>query len=97
MFSGDVSKLTSDEIKTAFKGLEAKKISSEENIVDLLTNMQICKSKREAREFIDSKSITLNGKKIENYDFLVTKNVAIEQKYVIIRRGKKKYYILEFE
>ena len=48
------------------------------------------------REFIDNKSITLNGDKVESYDFLVTKSVAIEQKYIVIRRGKKKYYILRF-
>ena len=80
----------------AFKGLERKTISEEKNIVNLLVEEEICKSKREAREFIDSKSITLNGEKVESYEFNVTKSVAIEQKYIVIRRGKKKYYIIEF-
>ena len=80
----------------AFKGIVPKTIHEEKNIIDLLVEAEICKSKREAREFIDSKSITLNGEKIENYDFNVTKSVAIEQKYIVIRRGKKKYHIIEF-
>lgn len=96
LFSGDIKKLNANEIELAFKGLDAKELTEEETIVDLLVDEEICKSKREAREFIDNKSITLNGEKVESYDFLVTKSVAIEQKYIVIRRGKKKYYILRF-
>ncbi len=96
LFSGDIKKLNANEIELAFKGLDAKELTEEKTIVDLLADEEICKSKREAREFIDNKSITLNGDKVESYDFLVTKSVAIEQKYIVIRRGKKKYYILKF-
>lgn len=96
LFKGDIKKLNANEIETAFKGLTPYQITEEKNIVDLLTEANICKSKREAREFITNGSITLNGEKIENTDFLVNKNVAIEQKYVVIRRGKKKYYIIKF-
>lgn len=96
LFSGDIKKLNANEIELAFKGLDAKELTEEKTIVDLLVDEEICKSKREAREFIDNKSITLNGDKVEYYDFLVTKSVAIEQKYIVIRRGKKKYYILKF-
>ncbi len=96
LFSGDIKKLNANEIELAFKGLDAKELTEEKTIVDLLVDEEICKSKREAREFIDNKSITLNGDKVESYNFLVTKSVAIEQKYIVIRRGKKKYYILKF-
>ena len=96
LFKGDIKKLNANEIETAFKGLTPYQITEEKNIVDLLTEANICKSKREAREFITNGSITLNGEKIENIDFLVNKNVAREQKYVVIRRGKKKYYIIKF-
>lgn len=96
LFNGDIKKLNANEIETAFKGLTPYQITEEKNIVDLLTEANICKSKREAREFITNGSITLNGEKIENIDFLVNKNAAIEQKYVVIRRGKKKYYIIKF-
>ena len=59
--------------------------------------MGICKSKREAREFITNGSISINGKKITDLEFMVTKEVAIEDKYIIIRRGKKKYFIIVFK
>ena len=96
LFKGDIKKLNAKEIETAFKGLTPYQITEEKNIIDLLTEADICKSKREAREFITNGSITLNGEKIENVDFLVNKSAAIEQKYVVIRRGKKKYYIIKF-
>ena len=59
--------------------------------------MEICKSKREAREFITNGSISINGKKITDLEFMITKEVAIEDKYIIIRRGKKKYFIIVFK
>ena len=96
LFSGDIKKLNGTEIEMVFKGIVPQEISEDKNIVDLLVENEICKSKREAREFIDNKSITLNGEKIENYELIVTKNVAIEQKYIVVRRGKKKYHILKF-
>ena len=97
LFSGDIKNLNSKEIEMAFKGLTPHIINEEKNIVDLLVEASICSSKREAREFINNSSITLNGEKIENQEFIVNKNVSIEQKYAVIRRGKKKYYIISFK
>ena len=71
-------------------------IENDINIVDLLTDASICSSKREAREFISNGSISINGQKMTDLEFKVTKNVAIEHKYIVIRRGKKKYYIVVF-
>ena len=97
LFSGDISNFTSKEIEMAFKGITPCKISEEVNIIDLLVTAGICQSKRQAREFISNNSITLNGQKITDLEFKVTKNVAIEQKYIVIRRGKKKYFIVVFD
>ena len=36
---------------------------------------------------------SLNGKKIDDMDLIVTKDMAISDKYIIVRRGKKKYYL----
>ena len=80
----------------AFKGLTPKTINDDINIIDLLVEKEICSSEREAREFVTNGSITINGDKITDTEFNVTKSVAIEQKYVVIRRGKKKYYIVVY-
>lgn len=97
LFSGDIASLTSKEIEQAFKGIEQQEIDKEYLLVDLLVEMGICKSKREAREFITNGSISINGKKITDLEFMITKEVAIEDKYIIIRRGKKKYFIIVFK
>ena len=93
LFSGDIKSFTSKEVEEAFKGLEPFEISSDLNIVDLLVDGGICSSKREAREFIGNGSITLNGEKITDLEFTVTKDVCIDSKYLVVRRGKKKYYV----
>ena len=93
LFSGDIKSFTSKEVEDAFKGLEPFESSSDLNIVDLLVESGVCSSKREAREFIGNGSITLNGEKITDLEFTVTKNVCIDSKYLVVRRGKKKYYV----
>ena len=97
LFSGDISKFTEKEIKDAFKGLEPFVINEDTNIVELLVASGVCSSKREAREFVTNGSITLNGEKIKDTELLISRDKCIERKYIIIRRGKKKYYIGIYE
>ena len=97
LFSGDIKSFTSKDIEDAFKGITPFEISSDLNIVDFLVESGVCSSKREAREFINNGSITLNGDKITDLEFVVNKDIAIESKYVVVRRGKKKYYMGMFK
>ncbi len=93
LFNGDIKSFTEKEINDAFKGLEPFTINENKNIVDLLVEGGVCSSKREACEFITNGSITLNGDKVSNIDLMVDKDICLHNKYLIIRRGKKKYYI----
>ena len=97
LFSGDIKSFTESQINDAFKGLEPFKISEDVNVIDLLVSGGVCSSKREAREFISNGSISLNGDKITDLEYVVTKDNCLCSKYVIIRRGKKKYYIGIYE
>ena len=97
LFSGDIKSFTSKEIEAAFKGLEPFKLSEDSLLVDVLVNGGVCSSKREAREFITNGSITVNGEKVTDLEFVVTKDVCLDYKYVVIRRGKKKYHIGVYE
>ena len=93
LFSGDIKSFTSKEVEEAFKGILPFEITTDLNIVDLLVESGVCSSKREAREFISNGSITLNGDKITDLEFTVTKDACIDSKYLVVRRGKKKYYV----
>lgn len=95
LFSGDVSNLKCSDIDVLFKDADKKELSSDINLVDYLVNAGICSSKREAREFVTGGSISINGEKETNLDKILSKNDAIEGKYILLRRGKKKYYIIE--
>lgn len=96
LFSGDVKKLPADQIGKIFSKVDHIDIKESENIVDFLANSKICSSKREAREFINSGSIYVNGDKIDSLEFVVDKQSALNNKYVVVRKGKKKYFLGEF-
>lgn len=96
LFSGDIASLSENELKDALSGVQTETIKEEMNIVDMLVNTKILSSKREAREFINNGSISINGEKINTTDMLVNKEKALYNKYIVVRRGKKKYYLVIF-
>ena len=93
LFSGDIKNFTGKDIEVAFKGISPFEISNDTNIIDLLVDNKICSSKREAREFVSNSSITANGEKVKDLEYVITKDKCIDSKYIVVRRGKKKYYI----
>jgi len=96
LFSGDFSHLTSQEILIGMKDVPSFEIEKEEKLIDFLVNKKIATSKREAREFILGGAISVNGNITKEENYMITKENAIEQKIIIIRRGKKKYYVGKF-
>ena len=93
LFSGDIASLTAKEIEEVFNGVDTFNIENDENILDFLVKYGILTSKREAREFVSNGSITINGEKVTDLEKTVTKDMAIEGKYIVVRRGKKKYHL----
>ncbi|MBQ7104461.1 MAG: tyrosine--tRNA ligase [Bacilli bacterium] len=96
LFSGNIKELNVKEIENAFKDVPNFDISEDKNLVDLLVEAKICSSKREAREFVSNNSISVNGDKINDLEFMVTKSTTIGDKYIVIRRGKKQYYLIKY-
>ena len=97
LFSGNVKELSLADVKIGFKDVPTVELTDENTtVIDLLVNNKICSSKREAREFLNAGSITLNGDKVTDENLLVTKALAIEGEVIVLRRGKKKNYIVKF-
>lgn len=96
LFSGDIKSLNEEELIDAMNGVETHEINEEKNIVDFLVDTSILSSKREAREFVNNGSISINGEKINDLELLVNKEKALYNKYIVVRRGKKKYYLVIF-
>lgn len=95
LFAGDFKSLSVNDIMTGMKGVPTFKFTEELPLVDVLVNNKIASSKREAREFIKGNAISINGEVINDETKIITKDMALEGKILIFRRGKKKYYIGE--
>ena len=64
-----------------------------ELLIDVLVNNNVVSSKREAREMINAGAISINGKKEIDLEKNITKNDAIEDKVLLIKKGKKNYFL----
>ena len=95
LFSGNLKELTGEEIKEAFLNIPSSEVNEDKNIIDLLVETEICSSKREAREFVGNNSISINGEKVNDLEFIIKKDNAIVDNYTIIRKGKKKYFVIK--
>ena len=93
LFQGKINELKEDEIEDAFKGVPSFKINLNEIILDTLVNNKIAVSRREAREFLNNNSITVNGNIINDENTIVNEDLLLHKKYLIIRKGKKKYFV----
>ncbi len=93
LFSGDFTKLSNEELEEALKGNEVKNIVLGTNIVEALVEIGAASSKREAREFIQNGSIEIKGNKITDLEKTIEKTDLINDTYLVVKRGKKKYYV----
>lgn len=94
LFSGDIKELTSKEIEEVFKGVPTYETEPGKTLIDILVESHAASSKREAREFINNGAISINGDAVKDENYLIDNSKAIDDKYIAIRRGKKKYYLI---
>lgn len=94
LFSGDIKELTSKEIEEVFKGVPTYETEPGKTLIDVLVESHAASSKREAREFINNGAISINGDVVKDENCLIDNSKAIDDKYIAIRRGKKKYYLI---
>ena len=95
LFAGDFKSLSARDIKSGMKNVP--QVSLQEGpLADALVAAKVCSSKREAREFIGNGAISINGEVVRDAAWQLTPAAALEGGIVIIRRGKKKFYMGEF-
>jgi len=97
LFSGDIKNLTAEEIKQGFKDVPTyEHTEGEALLVDLLVAAGIVSSKRQAREDITNGAVYINGERKQELDYVLAAEDRIEGQFTVIRRGKKKYYLIKF-
>lgn len=97
LFAGDFTGLSAKDIMSGMKSVPSFKFEKDETLIDLLVNNKIAQSRREAREFIGAKAVYVNGQVFTDENAMITKSMAIEGQILIIRRGKKKYFVGQVE
>lgn len=93
LFNNKFTDLTKKEIEELFSNEEVKEIELNKTLTDLLIDMKIATSKREAREFINGNAISINGNKINNPEEVIDNSYLLDNTYIILKRGKKNYYL----
>lgn len=98
LFTGNVKELSAKQIEEGFKNMPKFTAPRQaQNLAIWLVDIGLIASRRQAREFIENGAISINGDKVVDLDFEIGPDQAIGDKYVIVRRGKKNYYLVTFE
>ena len=93
LFNNEFKNLTKQDISDLFDEQDIKDVESNVGIVDMLVKVGAASSKREAREFIQSGAVSINGEKVTDVITTITDEMFIDDTYIIIKRGKKNYYV----
>ncbi|PSH08766.1 tyrosine--tRNA ligase [Staphylococcus argenteus] len=98
LFSGDLKSLSAKELKDGFKDVPQVTLSNDTtNIVEVLIETGISPSKRQAREDVNNGAIYINGERQQDVNYDLTSEDKIEDEFTIIRRGKKKYFMVNYK
>lgn len=98
LFSGDLKSLSAKELKDGFKDVPQVTLSNDTtNIVEVLIETGISPSKRQAREDVNNGAIYINGERQQDVNYALTQEDKIDGEFTIIRRGKKKYFMVNYQ
>ena len=94
LFSGEVSSLSANQIEELFGDMKVK-LDEGVSILDALVSVGAATSKTEARKAIQQNAISLNGNKVTDIALTLNKDNALYEKYFVLRKGKKNYFLGE--
>jgi len=98
LFKGDLKSLSIKDIKAGFKEVPQVEVSkATTNIIDVLIESGIASSKRQAREDVNNGAIYINGEREQSVDYNLTDEDKFDNEFTIIRRGKKKYFMVNYK
>ena len=95
---GDLKALDAKSILSGLKDVPTYQVKSDDNlnIVELLISAGIENSKRQAREDVTNGAIYINGERIQDLNYMLSDADKIDKQLTVIRRGKKKNFILTY-
>ncbi|QBJ80026.1 tyrosine--tRNA ligase [Aquitalea sp. USM4] len=99
LFSNDLSSLTEDDFaQLAQDGLPHFVLNAaEDSLIDAVANGGLAKSKSEARTFIQSGAVSINGNKADSIEHRFTADDRLFGRFSLLKRGKKNYALIEWQ
>lgn len=73
---------------------EKNKIAAGIDVVTFLAETKIFPSKGEARKTVQGGGVSINRKKIENIQQSIENNLLLHNRYILVQKGKKNYYLV---
>ena len=97
LFSGNIKELSVSEIKQGFKGVPSYTVPQDADLklLEVLVASGLVQSKRQAREDLQNGAIYINGDRVQDLEYQLSDEDKIGD-IVVLRRGKKKYFLLQF-
>ena len=98
LFAGNIKSLSAKELKQGLNNVPNYAVQDEDNrnIVEMLVAAKISPSTRQAREDVQNGAIYINGERIQDLDYTLSDDDKIDNELTVIRRGKKKYFVLTY-
>lgn len=98
LFYGKLDDLSGEEIEDGFSDVPSHTLQSvpEIGLIDLLVEANIASSKRQAREDVKNGAIYINGDRCAEMDRVLKPADGLAGKYLVMRRGKRKYTLVKW-
>ncbi|HED53237.1 MAG TPA: tyrosine--tRNA ligase, partial [Phycisphaerales bacterium] len=100
LFSGQIRDLPDEMLMEVFADVPSSEhprsqLESGVGVVDVLVDVGLAKSKREAKEFLGNGSVRVNGD-VVGLEARITRSDLLADSVVAIRRGKKKWHLMRW-
>ena len=97
--SDSLKKLDEDTLLAVFDGVPTFEVSREEvlgkKLMDVLTeNAAVFASKGEMRKLIQNGGFAVNKEKVSDLELSLEAELLLNEKYLLVQKGKKNYYLL---
>ncbi|WP_342275277.1 tyrosine--tRNA ligase [Spiroplasma endosymbiont of Cantharis lateralis] len=95
LFSGNIFDLEKQELLSIINSMEKVQVNNNKTMAEFLVESKIATSKREARELLNEGAIWINNNNKFDENTIVNKKMATIDNFIIVKKGKKKYIIIE--
>ena len=74
-----------------------QKIKEGTDVVSFLSESGIFPSKGEARKMVQNGGVSINRKKVDNLQLIVDSSLLLHERYLLVQKGRKNYYLVKAE